>query len=142
MTFSTSLKPLADFVQFAFTSCGYSVSINTYDRRGRIRTVNGKSYETKSVEYGLAISERKLSGIAGDNKVKINSYKPVDGFKYCFTVPSHMWIMRRGDRIVVTGNCGKSTLLTQSCVLEAIDRGESVFWFNAESTPSQMLNWI
>lgn len=142
MTFSTSLKPTADFVQFAFTSCGYSVSINTYDRRGRIRTVNGKSYETKSVEYGLAISERKLSGIAGDNKVKINSYKPVDGFKYCFTVPSHMWIMRRGDRIVVTGNCGKSTLLTQSCVLEAVDRGESVFWFNAESTPSQMLNWI
>lgn len=37
---------------------------------------------------------------------------------------------------------GKTTLISQCCVLEAIDKGESVFWFNAESTTSQMLNWI
>lgn len=37
---------------------------------------------------------------------------------------------------------GKTTMISQSCVLEAIDRGETVFWFNAESTTSQMLNWI
>lgn len=37
---------------------------------------------------------------------------------------------------------GKSTMISQSVVLEAIDRGETVFWFNAESTTSQMLNWI
>ena len=27
-------------------------------------------------------------------------------------------------------------------MLEAIDKGENVFWFNAESTTAQMLNWI
>ena len=37
---------------------------------------------------------------------------------------------------------GKTTLISQCCVLEAIDKGENVFWFNAESTTSQMLNWI
>jgi len=37
---------------------------------------------------------------------------------------------------------GKTTLIAQSCVLDAVDKGESVFWFNAESTTSQMLNWI
>ena len=37
---------------------------------------------------------------------------------------------------------GKTTLISQCCVLEAIDKGENVFWFNAESTTAQMLNWI
>lgn len=37
---------------------------------------------------------------------------------------------------------GKSTILSQSCVLEAIDRGEKVYWFNAELSCAQMLNWI
>jgi len=37
---------------------------------------------------------------------------------------------------------GKTTLVSQSCVLENADRGESVFWFNGESVNSQMLNWI
>lgn len=37
---------------------------------------------------------------------------------------------------------GKTTAISQMCVLEAINKGENVFWFNAESTTSQMLNWI
>lgn len=36
----------------------------------------------------------------------------------------------------------KTTMIAQSCVLEAVDKGETVFWFNAESTTNQMLNWI
>lgn len=38
--------------------------------------------------------------------------------------------------------CGKTTLLSQSCVLEAVDKGESVFWFNSESSTASMLSWI
>lgn len=37
---------------------------------------------------------------------------------------------------------GKTTMISQCCVLEAIDKGNTVFWFNAESTTSQMLNWV
>jgi len=38
--------------------------------------------------------------------------------------------------------CGKTTLLSQSCVLETIDKGEPVFWYNAESSTASMLSWI
>lgn len=126
--FSTVNKRMADFIQFAFSACGFSSSISI-----------GKLHE-----YIIDISMKNLGSIARgiSGKPKIKSYKPLDGFKYCFTVPSHMWVMRRGGRIVITGNCGKSTLIGQTCVLEAVDRGETVFWFNAESTTSQMLNWI
>lgn len=37
---------------------------------------------------------------------------------------------------------GKTTAIAQTCVLEAVDNNQSVFWFNAESTTSQMLNWL
>lgn len=37
---------------------------------------------------------------------------------------------------------GKTTCITQSCVLEAVNRGETVFWFNAELTTNQMLDWF
>lgn len=43
-----------------------------------------------------------------------------DGFKYCFTVPSGMLILREKNHIFVTGNCGKSTLVRNlSSVLKA-----------------------
>lgn len=142
--FSTTSKDTADFVQFAFSSCGFSSTITINDRSGQKYFTCGKYYTRKSAEYSVVISERKTSALMSheNSKAKIEKYTPVDGYKYCFTVPSHMWVMRRNGRIVVTGNCGKTTLLSQSCVLEAIDRGETVFWFNAESTTSQMLNWI
>lgn len=141
--FSTTLKTSADFVQFAFSACGYSATVSVNDRGGQKYFTCGKYYTRKSKEYTVTISERKTSSMKNiRKKIKIEKYTPIDGYKYCFTVPSHMWIMRRNGRIVVTGNCGKTTLISQTCVLEAIDRGESVFWFNAESTTSQMLNWI
>ena len=34
--------------------------------------------------------------------------KPIDGCKYCFTVPSEMLILRNNGCIFITGNCGKS----------------------------------
>lgn len=34
----------------------------------------------------------------------VEPYKTKDGKMYCFTMPSEMWVMRRNDRIIVTGN--------------------------------------
>ena len=101
-----------------------------------------KSFDYSFISYADCGGAPLVYRMNSETGVTISKYLPVDGYKYCFTVPSHMWVMRRHSCVTVTGNCGKSTLLTQSCVLEAVDRGESVFWFNAESTPSQMLNWI
>lgn len=111
--FSTTIKQTADFIQFAFTSCGYRATISTGNRQGKTLISNGKEYIRKSVDYTVTISTRVLTGMTSnkpENKPKIEAYKPIDGYEYCFTVPSHMWVMRRGDRIVITGNCGKTSL--------------------------------
>lgn len=143
--FFTTIKATADFVQFAFSATGRAASINLDDRSGQKYQTAGKTYIRKSATYVLIISDRIFCSMAAKDpskKIRIEEYKPIDGFKYCFTVPSHAWVMRRGNCICISLNSGKTTMLSQVAVLEAIDKGESVFWFNAESTTNQMLNWI
>ena len=115
MSFSTSSKQSADFVQYVFSSCGYRATISSNDRRSQKYLTNNKIYERKSIEYVVTITKRNLIGIGGfhdpENKTKITSYKTIDGYKYCFTVSSHMWVMRRNNKILITGNCGKSSTL-------------------------------
>lgn len=109
-SFSSTIKATADFVQFAFAACGYKATLCTYDRRGQFRG----NYERLSIEYTVIITSRNLISMGGfhrdkvDSKPQILPYTTKDGYKYCFTVSSHMWIMRRHGKIVITGNCGKS----------------------------------
>lgn len=106
-SFSTTVKENADFVQFAFSACGYRAAIRVLDRRGQVR---GK-YVRKSIEYTITITERNLVSFGGTHpghKTPIHSYPTIDGYEYCFTVPSSLWIQRRGGNIMITGNCGKS----------------------------------
>lgn len=110
-SFSTSVKETADFVQFAFTACGYKAAVGFLDRRGQMRD----GYIRKSLDYQVNITTRNLVSIggvhAGNPKPQILPYKTKDGYKYCFTVPTHMWVMRRNGRILITGNTGKSTVV-------------------------------
>lgn len=39
--------------------------------------------------------------------------KPKDGYKYCFTVPSSYLVLRRNNKIFITGNCGKTFSVKQ-----------------------------
>lgn len=111
-SFSTTSKQTADFIQFAFSSCGLRASISTCDRRGGMRG----GYIRKSIEYSVIISKNNMVGIGcfhkdNPNKTKIEKYKTKDGKQYCFTVPSHMLVLRRNDKIFITGNCGKSSAI-------------------------------
>ena len=111
--FSTTIKQTADFIQFAFSACGYRATIKINDRRGRIRIVNNKEYNTHSIEYNVIITNRNLVGLSTifnshSEPTKIEKVKTKDGFKYCFTVPSHMLVLRRNNKIFITGNCGKT----------------------------------
>ena len=114
--FSTTIKNTADFVQFAFSACGYKSCILIADRRGRERRINGKSYITNSIDYNVSISERKYAGIGGYpvySRAKNEAIKeiiPEDKLKYCFTVPTGALVLRRNGRIFITGNCGKTVL--------------------------------
>lgn len=100
----------ADFVQFAFSACGYKATLNVNDRRGRVRVINCKEYITNSVDYVVTISNRHscslVSGVRKDN-ISIENKKEN---KYCFTVPSGCLVLRRNGKIFVTGNSGKSTI--------------------------------
>ena len=40
--------------------------------------------------------------------LKYEEDKTSDGYEYCFTVPSHEWLVRYKGCVMITGNCGKS----------------------------------
>lgn len=113
-SFSTVSKQSADFVQFASSACGYNSSIATYDRTGQEYKTAGKMYTRKSVEYEVHISKNKDVRLSLFRKPDTNLEEPIkqckstDGFKYCFSVDSGMLVLRRNNRIFITGNSGKS----------------------------------
>ena len=116
-SFSTTVKQTADFVQFAFSACGYRVAIRVRDRVGKTKILNDKEYIRQTLEYELNVTERHFVGLNSDirqNQNKTIPYKvpTVDGYKYCFTVPSGMLVLRREGQIFITGNCGKSSLVS------------------------------
>lgn len=108
--FSTCNKNTADFIQFAFSACGYRANILTNDRVGQEHLTNEKLYTRKSIEYSVSISNNNLVTIFNRHKPIENffeHYKTKDGNSYCFTVPSHILVLRRNNKIFITGNCGK-----------------------------------
>ena len=111
--FSTTVKETADFVQFAFSACGYRAAISVNDRLGQPYMTNGKEYIRKSAEYTITISDNVMVGMewhndGRTNNVMVEEVIPSDGFKYCFTVPTHALVLRRNGKIFITGNSGKS----------------------------------
>lgn len=111
--FNTSIKTDADFIQFVFSSCGYRATISKEDRTGEVRELNGKEYVRKSDLYSVNIAKSTMTGIDykddfGNKMVIPTEEKPVDGYKYCFVVPSHTLVLRRNGRLMITGNSGKS----------------------------------
>ena len=85
----------ADFIQYAFHSCGMNTSY-VIDRDNVI-TVNA-TYSGK----GFRCFANK------DAKVNIENYKTLDGYKYCFSVPSTFLVVRRNNKIYISGNSGKA----------------------------------
>ena len=111
--FSTS-KDTADFIQFAFSACGIRANLLENDRRGRIKynETTNKEYITKSIDYVINICNSKLLSLIRDKnkKIEFSKYITKDGFKYCFTVPSGILVLRRDGCIFITGNCGKDSI--------------------------------
>lgn len=109
--FTSNEKESADFIQFVFSTIGYRATINIDNRVGQ--SYMGEKYIRKSITYRVIISNNKLVSLiarTSDKKTKFEIIKPKDGYKYCFSLPSGMWVMRREGVICITGNCGKSML--------------------------------
>ncbi len=101
-SFCSNSKSDADFIQFAYTANGYAAYITTRDRIGNKSKIDDHFVEIKNLSY--IVCSGKKSKIASLRKIWIEPYKTTDGKKYCFTVPSSMWVMRKNDKIIVTGN--------------------------------------
>lgn len=108
-SYSTTSEKNANFIQFAFSAIGVRATIGSNDRIGEEYTTGNKKYIRKSKEYTVVISNNNTVSIRNkDFKNDIKEYKTKDGYEYCFTVDSSMLILRRNNRIFITGNCGKS----------------------------------
>lgn len=91
--YTTIYKSNADFVQFVCASLGFQGSIY-------------KDNRAKNTVYRVDWSSRILRSFATQPKREIPFIMPKDGYDYCFSVPSTMLVLRRNDKIFVTGNCG------------------------------------
>jgi tRNA-splicing ligase RtcB len=98
--FYTRIKASADFMSYAFTACGYRA------------VVREDLHKDGRIDYRVFAHTNTKIGINGTPKSKIGIVPSVDGFKYCFTLPSGYWVMRRGGVVAITGNCGMIALRT------------------------------
>ena len=110
--FRTTDKSDADFVQFAFMAAyGTNATISVDDRTGEPYYRDGKEYIRKSVLYQVYSTSRTKfevkHGNRGTGVCEVTPFESTDGFMYCFSVPSGMLLLRRNNRVFVTGNCGK-----------------------------------
>lgn len=120
--YSTSIKHNADFIQFVFSALNKRAYIQTNDRRGRSKIINNKEYLDKSIEYVVSVTNRVNISLTCDKRkdhksTEFEKYKTKDGCEYCFTVPSHMLVLRRNNKIFITGNCGKTSTANGICSL-------------------------
>lgn len=129
--YSTTVKQNADFIQFVFSACGYRSHISVFNRPNR-----------KSTEYEVSRTKQIYPRIVNvKDKIHIPKVPTKDGFKYCFTVPSGMLVLRHNGRINITGNSGKSSFLS-SLVCNALDENKNVFMYSGELPNFQTKNWI
>ena len=110
--FRTTIKADADFIQFAFMATyGTNASISTNDRIGEQYYRGGKKYERKSIEYLVHSTKWTKASIRwgkrGNGHCVVTPFMPIDGLMYCFSVPSGILVLRRNNRVFITGNSGK-----------------------------------
>jgi len=126
-SFCTTDKETTDFIQFAFSACGFRVTISMDKRKGQEHKVNNKIYIRKSNYYNLSISKNILVSLCNNrNKIKFNEYKTTDGYEYCFTVNSGMLVLRRENKIFITGNSGKDSIARIIAMAVTCDKPDTI----------------
>lgn len=109
--FRTTIKEDADFVQFIFMAIGGKNAkiITEKDRRGQ-NFRKDKKYIRKSVFYIVSKGKYKFSEAFrktehyGTN-LELSEYNDEDKYMYCINVPTHNLILRRNNKVFITGNC-------------------------------------
>ena len=109
--YSTTIKENADIIQFVFAAINIRAGIYVLDKK------NNK--KAKKNSYNVIPTKNNIIGITN-----VTKEKAIDNKKYCFTVPSGYFIIRRNNKISITGNCGMLTaqLTKESINFEKLDQ--------------------
>lgn len=109
--YCTTNKEDADFVQFLYHRTGIRATISIDKRLDDLH---------KNICYTVSTSKRVELGANKRGGLKVEEYKTKDGYEYCFEVPSTYLVLRRNNKIFITGNCGKtaSVIGMLSCLSE------------------------
>lgn len=102
----SSKKQEIDILQFLLARIGY---------RGTIS--DNTSTVSKVPSYRLRWTERNVHNL---ELAEISNYQTIDGKSYCFSVPSTLLVLRRNNKIFITGNCanfmvGLSRMISLAC---------------------------
>lgn len=110
--FSSINKLEADFVQFVYHSCGYQAPLSEGVNKGFVDK-DGKPYANHTIyKVGKNKATRISFQRAPKSKPECEMVQTSDGFKYCFTVPTHKFIVREKGKVFITGNSGSMEQLS------------------------------
>jgi tRNA-splicing ligase RtcB len=111
--FYTRTRAEADFIQYAFTACGYRAVLRSDDH-----------YRDGQPDYRVFANTNTMISMSGVPKTEITTEPSPDGYAYCFTVPSGFWVMRRGGNVAMTGNCGMHAVQTSLTAADVRKQGD------------------
>lgn len=98
-----------------------------------IKTRKITGWMKSAVELSGRVEISRTPEVPLDSSVVFEEYPTRDGFKYCFSVPSGFFLIRRNGNVVLTGNSGKSHLLLMHPLQYARDPNFKAVFFR-EST--------
>lgn len=127
---------------------------------GKIKKINAEAFigildSARAYMYGILVNERSkecyelcsksyfitpytmIATLHVNTELKIAKTR----YKYCFTVPSGMLVLRRNGKVCVTGNSGKSSFLSQ-LVCQSVDQGKDAWLYSRELPNYMSKNWI
>lgn len=130
-------------------SIGHNIVLS--DGAGNLRKISTAEFATNMASLGGFFIPTSYvhddcvfpnNGLVPVKSIKqVHPVKASDGFKYCFTVPSGMLVLRRNNCINITGNSGKTSFL-YSLICNIIDQDVSSWVFSRELPEWMSKNWI
>lgn len=111
----TKVKETADFIQFVYSSLGYRTTIQSHNREGQNYIKGDRVYLRQGVSYRVTPTKRNTPGLRNRGGSRITEVETLDGYQYCFKVPSSYLVLRKNDKIFITGNCGKTSVAMGVC---------------------------
>lgn len=113
--------------------------ISTAEFVANIASLGNFFIPTSYVHDGCIFPNNGLVSV--ENIKQVRPTHASDGFKYCFTVPSGMLVLRRNNCINITGNSGKTSFL-YSLICNIIDQDVSSWVFSRELPEWMSKNWM